>query len=147
MQQVFPDYTSYLQLEVDRDETDGEPLKREFFYLPVYIGGIPVNHERVTLSVSTSTGEVGVYMGVSYEQIRELAECYFSPTLTSEEAFNRYVEYVKVQLRWFKYSDEDTPRYRLLYEPTTTRDDLPSDVGHNQRLRYIDANNGELIWG
>ena len=147
LRRVFPEYTSYLQIEVDREDTDREPRDREFFYLPVYIGNTPVNHERVMLSVSTSTGKICVYMGVSYEMIRELVESNFYPTLTPEKAFDRYGEYVSFRLRWFKDSDEDLPVYRLLYEPTTTRrDDFPLGAGRNRGLRYIDAYNGELIW-
>lgn len=149
LQQVFPDYTSYLQIEADQEDTDRQPREREFFYLPVYIRNIPVNHERVMVSVSTSTGKICVYMGVSYEMIRELEERDFPyPTLTAEKAFDLYVEYVRFRLRWFKdLEDENLPVYRLLYEPTTIRRDrFPRDAGHNQRLRYIDAYSGEPIW-
>ncbi|MHB8126221.1 MAG: YcdB/YcdC domain-containing protein [Desulfitobacteriaceae bacterium] len=149
LRRVFPDYTSYLQIEVDQEDTDRQPREREFFHLPVYIGNIPVNHERVTLNVSTSTGKICVYMGVSYEMIRELEERNFPyPTLTPEKAFDRYSEYVRFRLRWFKdLEDEDLPVYRLLYEPTTTRrDEFPLGAGRNRGLRYIDAYNGEPIW-
>ena len=79
-------------------------------------------------------------MGVSYEKIRELAESKFCPVLTPEKAFDRYAEYVKIQLRWFKDSDAELPIYRLRYEPTTARpDDSPLGIGRNRELRYIDA--------
>ena len=146
---VFPEYASYLQIEADQEDTDRQPREREFFYLPVYIGNIPVNQERVTLTVSTSTGKICVFMGVSYEMIRDLEERNFPyPTLTPEKAFDRYSEYVGFRLRWFKdMKDEDLPVYRLLYEPTTTRrDGFLFDAGRNRGLRYIDAYNGELIW-
>jgi len=147
LRRVFPEYTSYLQIEVDREDTDREPHDHEFFYLPVYIGNTPVNHERVTLSVSTSTGKICVYMGVCYEMIRELVECNFYPTLTPEWAFDRYCEYVRFRLRWFKDSDEELSVYRLIYELTTTRrDDFPLGAGPYRGLRYIDAYNGEPIW-
>ncbi|MCO1603112.1 YcdB/YcdC domain-containing protein [Desulfosporosinus nitroreducens] len=149
LQQVFPDYTSYLQIEVDQEDMDRQPREREFFYLPVYIGNIPVNHERVMVSVSTSTGKICVYMGVSYEMLRELEERNFLyPTLTAEKAFGLYSEYVRFRLRWFKdLEDEDLPVYRLLYEPITTRrNEFSLDAGCNPGLRYIDACNGELIW-
>jgi len=149
LQQVFPDYTSYLQIEVDQEDMDVQLREREFFYLPVYIGNIPVNHERVMVSVSTSTGKICVYMGVSYEMIRELEECNFLyPTLTAEKAFGLYSEYVRFRLRWFKdLEDEDRPVYRLIYEPITTRrNEFSLAAGCNPGLRYIDACNGELIW-
>ncbi|RXT00081.1 hypothetical protein EIZ39_26015 [Ammoniphilus sp. CFH 90114] len=70
---VFPDYVNYLQIEIDKERSDEEPRDREFFYLPVYIDGVPVNHERVTISISTSTGEICTYRSVSYEMIQELS--------------------------------------------------------------------------
>lgn len=147
LRRVFPEYASYLQIEVDREDMDMEPQDREFFQLPVYIGNTPVNLERVMLSVSTSTGKICFYRGVSYEMIRELTECNFYPTLTPEQAFDRYCEHVRFRLRWFKNSDEELPVYRLIYEPTMTRrDDFPLGAGPNRGLRYIDADNGEPIW-
>jgi hypothetical protein len=146
LQQVFPDYTSYLQLEVDKEDTDEEPRKREFFYLPLYISGIPVNHERVTLSVNTSTGEICIYMGVSYQKICELVESHFCPAIPPEEALNQFVAYVNVKLKWFKEMDVEPQAYRLVYELTTTRDGLQRGTGRNRVLRYIDAYNGEPIW-
>lgn len=149
LQQVFPDYTSYLQIEADEEDMDIQPREREFFYLPVYIGNIPVNHERVMVSVSTSTGKICVYMGVSYQLIRDLEECKFlNPTLTAEKALGLYSEYVRFRLKWFKdLADEDLPVYRLIYEPITTRrNEISLNVGYNPGLRYIDACTGELIW-
>ncbi|EGW37032.1 YcdB/YcdC domain-containing protein [Desulfosporosinus sp. OT] len=146
---VFPEYTSYLQIEVDQEGTDRQPREREFFQLPVYIGDIPVNYERVTLSVNTSTGKICVYMGVSYEMIRELEEHDFLyPTLTAEKAFDLYSEQVRFRLRWFKdLEDENLPVYRLIYEPTTIRrNEIPLCADRNRGLRYIDAYNGEPIW-
>jgi hypothetical protein len=148
LQGVLPEYASYLQIEVDQEDMDMEPLHRELFHLPVYIGNTPVNHERVMLSVSTLTGKICVYRGVSYEMIRKLTECDFYPTLTPEQAFDRYCEHVRFGLRWFKNSYEEPPVYRLIYEPTnaTGRDDCPLESGSNRKLRYIDAYNGEPIW-
>ncbi|KPD10067.1 hypothetical protein AM501_00850 [Aneurinibacillus migulanus] len=146
LQHVFPDYTSYLQLEVDQENMDEELRDRELFYLPVYINNIPVNHERVMVSVSTSTGKICSYMGVSYEEILELTERNFHPVLTPEKAFERYSEYVSIRLKWFKDLDEHSP-YHLLYESTTTcQVDIPLGVDRNRKLKYIDACNGELIW-
>ncbi|MCP1359098.1 YcdB/YcdC domain-containing protein [Aneurinibacillus migulanus] len=147
LQHVFPDYTSYLQLEVNQENMDEELRDREFFYLPVYINNIPVNHERVMISVSTSTGKICSYIGVSYEEILERAERNFYPVLTPEKAFDRYNEHVSIQLKWFKDLDENSPVYRLLYEPTTTcQADALSGVDRNRELKYIDACSGELIW-
>lgn len=148
LQQMFPDYTSYLQIEVDQEDMDRRPREREFFHLPVYIGNIPVNHERVMLSVSTSTGKIWVYRGVSYEMIRELEERNSPyPTLTAERAFDLYSEYVRFRLRWFiNIKDENQPVYRLVYEPITSRrDEFTLGAGHNRGLRYIDAYSCELI--
>lgn len=147
LSQVFPDYHSYLQLEEDKLDPDEESHLREFFYLPVFIGGIPVNHERIMISVSTVTGEICTYMGVSYEMIRKLAQYNFQPFISAEEAFERYVDYIKIQLKWFIHYDDELPVYKLIYEPVISKDD-PSDAtgDHQQRLRYIDACSGELIW-
>jgi hypothetical protein len=145
---AFPDYADYLQLENDQEESDGEPREREFFYLPVYMDGIPVNLERIMISVCTSTGGVCGYMGVSYEMIRELTGRRFQSVLTSEAALNRYVEQMKFRLHWYKDhnydQDQEMPVFRLLYEPTTM---ISQKQGNERKLRYIDAITGEFIWG
>ncbi|MNJ60894.1 hypothetical protein D3C77_566570 [compost metagenome] len=58
LNRVFPDYRAYFQLEVDQKQGEKELREREFFYLPVYIAGIPVSHERAMISVSTVSGEI-----------------------------------------------------------------------------------------
>jgi hypothetical protein len=140
---VFPDYAEYLQLENSKEKSAEEPCEREFFFLPLYIDGIPVNHERVTICVSTSTGDVCNYMGVSYEMIRELAERSFLPILTPETAFDFYIKQMNLRLKWHLYSKQVVPVFRLLYEPATTFCD---EWGKKRTLMYIDAVSGELIW-
>ncbi|RAV22972.1 YcdB/YcdC domain-containing protein [Paenibacillus contaminans] len=39
LQNVFPEYARYLQLEIDSKETREEPVERHFFHLPLYIDG------------------------------------------------------------------------------------------------------------
>ncbi|MGF7049584.1 hypothetical protein J2T13_004105 [Paenibacillus sp. DS2015] len=150
---VFPDYAQYLQLEIDQANSDEEPCKREFFYLPVFIDGIPVNHERITISVCTSTGEICAYMGVSYELISELTGRQFQSIIMAETALDSYVEQMKLRLKWYEDQDKDdhdhdhdhnTQVYRLLYEATTKS--IPKQ-GNEGKLRYIDAMTGEFIWG
>ncbi|WP_158408563.1 YcdB/YcdC domain-containing protein [Desulfosporosinus fructosivorans] len=143
LRNVFPDYVHYLQLENDHEESEEEPCDRQFFYLPVYIDGILVNHERVTICVSTSTGEVCTYMGVSYEMIQELTGRSFRPILAAEAAFEYYVEQMKLRLKWYLDRDQEATMFRLLYEPTATFCD---EQGKQRTLRYIDAVSGELIW-
>jgi hypothetical protein len=142
----FPDYHIYLQLEVDSDDSEEEHRRREFFYLPVYVDGIPVNHKRVTISISTYTGEVIVYMGVSYEMIKVLSECTQKATITAKEAYEQYVVNIRVKLEWTEDHKEDPSVYRLRYTSTTLKEDLPYDISHNMGLRYIDAVNGHLYW-
>ncbi|MEC1772670.1 YcdB/YcdC domain-containing protein [Schinkia azotoformans] len=147
LSQVFPDYHSYLQLEEDKIDPDEESRLREFFYLPVFIGGIPVNHERIMISVSTVTGEICTYMGVSHEMIRKLAQHNFQQVISAEEALERYIDYMKIQLKWFIHYEEESPVCKLVYKPSTSKGDLTDDRGdYQQRLRYIDACSGELIW-
>lgn len=147
LSQVFPDYHSYLQLEEDKIDPDEESRLCEFFYLPVFFGGIPVNHERIMISVSTITGEICTYMGVSHEMIRKLAQHNFQQVISADEAFERYIDYMKIQLKWFIHYDEEPPVYKLVYEPSTSKDDLSDGRGdYQQQLRYIDACSGELIW-
>ncbi|AJS58890.1 YcdB/YcdC domain-containing protein [Paenibacillus sp. IHBB 10380] len=145
---AFPDYAHYLQLENDQEKSDGEPREREFFYLPVYMDGISVNLERITISVCTSTGDICTYMGVSYEMIRELTGRKFQSGLTSEAAIDCYVEQMKLRLNWYKDhnddQDQEIPVFRLLYEPTTM---ISHKQGNERKLRYIDAITGEFIWG
>lgn len=143
LRRVFPDYVHYLQLENDQAESDEELCEREFFYLPVYIDGIPVKHERITICVSTSTGDICNYMGVSYEMIQDLTGRSFRPILSSESAFDYYVEQLKLHLKWYLDRDQEAKVFRLLYEPTATFCD---ERGKQQTLRYIDAVSGELIW-
>lgn len=137
---IFPEYKQYLQLEMDREASEDEPREREFFYLPVYIDGIPVNQERVTISVSTVNGDICTYIGVTYAMIQELSARRFVPELTPEAAYDRYVQHLRLRLQWFLDDDQDVPCYRLLYVPQT-------DDNRKRTLRYIDAVTGELIWG
>lgn len=146
LRSVFPDYAVYLQLEADKaqsDATDEEPRDREFFYLPVYMNGIPVNHERVTISISTINGDVCTYMGVSYAMIQQLSERSFTPAISPEAAHERYTQPMQLRLQWFLDDDQEPPAYQLLYIPTFASDQEPD---RERTLRYIDAVTGELIW-
>ncbi|AIQ18136.1 hypothetical protein H70357_16685 [Paenibacillus sp. FSL H7-0357] len=147
LREVFPDYASYLRLEVDKDDLEDEPRSREFFFLPVYIGEIPVNGERVTISISTATGNTCLYSGVSCEMLQQLAEPRLAPLLTPEIALEIYKRYMDVKLRWIKDSNAVRPVYRLIYELVTIPRSEPSSGFVNCKLRYIDARSGEPIWG
>ncbi|MVO98123.1 YcdB/YcdC domain-containing protein [Paenibacillus lutrae] len=149
LQNAFPDYASYLQLEAGPDRgLEEEAPAREFFYLPVYINGNAVKHERIMINVNASTGNIGLYMGVSYQKLRELAK--FSgrkAVLTPEEALHRYAPYFNLELRWFLDRDEEHPLYKLQYMATTASKERTSlDDGYKRKLRYVDACSGELIW-
>ncbi|MCI3923898.1 DUF4901 domain-containing protein [Paenibacillus sp. TRM 82003] len=140
---VFPEYATYLRLEIDREDSDDEPRKREFYYLPLYMDGIPVNHERVMINVSAITGEVGAYMGVSYEMVQQLAKRRFVPKIAPEAAFERYVQHLRLRLKWFLDTEQDMPAYRLVYASSAGTGD---DAERRRRLRYIDAATGEPVW-
>ncbi|MDQ0111840.1 hypothetical protein J2T15_001273 [Paenibacillus harenae] len=147
MELVFPEYDRYLHLqEAERSENAVEPAEREFFYLPVYIGGCPVHLERVTICVSTATGEVMLFSGVSIDLLRKLERCEFRPSLAAEEAAKRYLAYYRLRLRWHLNQEQPPPVYRLIYETVAAEDELPFEGSHNRTLRYIDALNGDLIW-
>lgn len=138
LRQVFPDYHEYLQLEDEQEEMDGELRDREVFFLPVVIGNTPVKNESVLLSVSTSSGKIIAYRGVSYDMLRTIAEHSFQPRITADEAFERYAEHVRLKLKW--YEDTNDNGYRLIYEQTTTMAD-----GGKQKLLYIDACSGATV--
>lgn len=139
---VFPEYVHYLQLENDAEESDREPREREFFYLPVHINGVPVNHERVTISVSTSNGDICTFMGVSYEMIQELSSRSFLPVISQEAAFERYIRHMQLRLKWFLNNDQEVPYYGLLYVPANPSG---NETESGKTLRYIDAITGEPI--
>lgn len=154
LSRVFPDYMNYLELEDDHDDSDGEPGDREFFYLPVYINGIPVNHERITISISTFTGEVCMYIGVSYAMIQELSGKPDLPKISAKQAADCYLQQMQMRLEWCLADDDEDEgakgqysRYRLVYIPTACSTDHNGDPENERMLRYIDAITGEFIWG
>ncbi|OXM16228.1 YcdB/YcdC domain-containing protein [Paenibacillus herberti] len=149
---VFPEYAQYLQVERDKEESDGQ--KNEFFFLPVYIDGISVQLGRITITVSKSTGEICMYNAVSFEMIQEMEKHKFSSIIEPEAALKTYITQMKVQLKWHlssssdsdsnSGSEEEVPVFRLLYEPTVG---VCNDEGKKRTLKYIDAISGEMIWG
>ncbi|GJM72888.1 hypothetical protein HMSSN036_51040 [Paenibacillus macerans] len=127
---------------MDAEDEREEERSREFFYLPVYIGGIPLHLERVTISVCTSTGTVCMYMGTSYEMIEALASRQFHPAITPEQAFELYAGQLKLRLKWFLDRDQEAPEYRLVYQSDPT---AANRRGEKRRLAFIDAVTGEFI--
>ncbi|MCM3699367.1 YcdB/YcdC domain-containing protein [Paenibacillus macerans] len=142
LRMVFPDYTKYLQLQIDAEDEGEEERTREFFYLPVYIHGIPVHLERVTISVCTATGTICLYMGTSYEMIEALASRQFHPAITPEQAFDLYTMQLKLRLKWFLDRDHEPPEYRLVYQSDPA---VTNSLGEKRCLAFIDAVTGEFI--
>lgn len=141
----FPEYAEYLQLEDRQDDEEEDERRREFFYLPVYVRGIPVSHERVMIAVYVSTGAVCLYAGVSYEMIQTMAALPLRPVLSQEEAAKRYAERMKLQLKWHLEKEEGKePVFRLVYQPSVT---AINASGVERRVWYIDAVTGEYILG
>lgn len=159
LRRFFPSYAKYLQLEVKWDGEDGvmnseqegtedttEARDREFFHLPLYIDQYRVRLERVNISVSTITGEVLLYRGVSMKKIRELEACKFEAGVSPESALARYVAQLDVSLKWFDYYDDNTVHYQLIYDPVCKRR-VEAEGNHTEYvLDFIDAMSGELIW-
>lgn len=159
LRRFFPSYAKYLQLEVkwdgedevtdseqEGDEDAAEPRDREFFHLPLYIDQYRVRLERVNICVSTITGEVLLYRGVSMEKIREMEASKFEAGVSHESALARYVEQLDVSLKWFDYYDDNTVHYQLIYDPVCKRG-VEVEGNHAEYvLEFIDAMNGELIW-
>ncbi|MEF2967181.1 YcdB/YcdC domain-containing protein [Paenibacillus sp. M1] len=149
LQTVFPDYGAYLQLEKDKEEDELETRDREFFYLPVVIRGIPVQHHRVTIIVSTKTGRIKGYMGVSYDYIRMLASGGMRPAIGPEEALDIYAKSLRVELKWISERTEDEAGrgYRLVYVPVVhSVKRLASGDEASVKMRYIDACSGKPVW-
>jgi len=132
---VFPAYSDFLQLE--EREQGSEPDEREFFHLPLFAGGIPVDHERATVSVCKSSGQILLYMGISFELIDQLIGREYSPAIPSAEAKSLYAAHMAAKLRWFQATEDGPPSYRLIYDVK---------AGEGRRLIYVDACTGELIW-
>lgn len=159
LRRFFPSYAKYLQLEVKWDGEDGvmnseqegtedttEARDREFFHLPLYIDQYRVRLERVNICVSTITGEVLLYRGVSMEKIRELEAGKFEAVVSPESALARFVEQFDVSLKWFDYYDGNTVHYQLVYDPVCKRR-VEVEGNHAEYvLDFIDAMSGELIW-
>ncbi|MMZ62574.1 hypothetical protein D1872_247900 [compost metagenome] len=132
-------------MEDRQDDEEEDERRREFFYLPVYIRGIPVSHERVMIAVYVSTGAVCLYAGVSYEMIQTMAALPLRPVLSQEEAAKRYAGRMKLQLKWHLEKEEGKePVFRLVYQPSVT---AINASGVERRVRYIDAVTGECILG
>lgn len=159
LQRFFPEYATYLQLEVNEDEEDGgegrelqedhapaEPRNREFFYLPLYVDQYRVRLERAQMVVSTITGEVLHYRGVSKERIIELKACHLEPVVSPEEALARYVDHLDVSLKWVVCGDDNTSNHKLIYAPVYKGREEKEDTAGEYVLEFIDAVNGEPIW-
>lgn len=148
LQCVFPEYSRYLHLQLSKEQEDDERPDREFFTFDVCIHGIPVNFEMVRVGVHTTTGEIGIYSGVSIEMISMLAGRNFHPRIIEQEALKIYTEQLDVELTWFERREEDFSGYQLIYRPTTSKDrtPYPPDFGKGREVRYVDACSGELIW-
>lgn len=143
LERFFSDYAEYLQLEDRQDDEGEDERRREFFYLPVFVRGIPVSHERVMISVNASTGAVCIYAGASYEMIQTMAALPLRPVLSQEEAAKRYAERIKLQLKWhLEEEEEKEPVFRLVYQPSVT---AKNASGVERRVWYIDAVTGEYI--
>ncbi|WP_025026263.1 YcdB/YcdC domain-containing protein [Caldalkalibacillus mannanilyticus] len=145
LQAVFPDFRSYLWLREDKEDTEDEAREVEFFYLPVYLNGVPVESESVTIRVSTFTGEITWYNGVSYAKLCQLQTHSSTPVLTAEEALARYAEHLSVSLEWFHDLDVEPHTYRLVYKMSLGERSDGAEKKQRE-LRYIDACSGEGIW-
>ncbi|WP_166238952.1 YcdB/YcdC domain-containing protein [Paenibacillus turpanensis] len=145
LQFVLPDYLDYLQLEDAKAKDDEESREdpREFFYLPVFVHGFPVENNRVTVSVDAYTGKVLMYMGVSYEMLEKMAAAKLQPSLSQEEAFERFAPHVQLRLRWFLDREAEPPVYRLIYDVKAL---IQGSGEREHQLSYIDAVDGGLIW-
>lgn len=159
LQRFFPSYAKYLRLEVkwdwkdgvtnseqEGDEGEAEKRDREFFHLPLYMDQYRVRLERVNICVSTMTGEVLQYRSVSHEKIRELEACGFKAAVSAASALARYAERLEMSLRWYMDGDDDTARYRLIYDPVYKRRAKTGVTVSEYFLEFIDAVSGELIW-
>lgn len=144
LHQCFPEYINYLQLELDQQE-EKDP-EREFFHLPLFIGPYRVRLESVTISICSITGEVLMYRGVSMEKIRELAQNNFIAKISEEEAARKVEEQLEVSMRWYLDGDDNSGRYRLIYEPAVKRSNSLDGTEKAATLQYVDAVSGELIW-
>jgi len=144
LQQCFPGYMKYLQLELDlQEERDPD---REFFHLPLFIGPYRVRLESVTISICSITGQVLIYRGVSMEKIRELERNNFIAKISEQEAARKVVERLEASMRWYLDGDDNSGHYRLIYEPAVKRSNIVDGTEQTATLQYIDAVSGELIW-
>lgn len=142
---VFPNYGTYLHREVDNDFVDGERRKKEFFFFPLFISGIPVSHEQVTVVVNTRNGRINGYRGLSPHLISELMSLEHQPKLSAEEAFQRYRQQMDVQLKWFLHTvPSGKKEYRLVYE-NVVKYMRESEI-LQARSVFIDASTGEWIY-
>ncbi|MEK5058983.1 hypothetical protein BK126_01275 [Paenibacillus sp. FSL H7-0326] len=142
---VFPEYGAFLQREMDSGLENEEPRKKQFFFYPLFMSGIPVAYEQVMVVVNTSNGRISSYRGLSPHLITELMSLEHQPKLTAEAAYQRYSQKMDVQLKWFLHTASTGEKeYKLVYEPVVR---YKSEAGLlHSRSVYIDANSGEWIY-
>jgi len=90
----------------------------------------------VNVVVNRTTGQIDYYNGPNFD-LDELSQIPIKPTISTEEAYRRYLENVDFQLVWDKNYDEEIESYQLVYRACDRHTRSP--------IRYIDATTGDII--
>ncbi|MDX8361627.1 YcdB/YcdC domain-containing protein [Cytobacillus sp. IB215316] len=135
---VIPNYHKYIQLVVrENGEEVKDTRKKETFSFRIHNGnGIPVQLEKVVVTVNCETGQIDHYSGPSFD-IEQLSQIPAEPTISKEEARDIFFNHLDFELAWNKNYGGETESYILVYQAC--------DRYSKTSIKYIDAMTGVVI--
>ncbi|WP_270165656.1 YcdB/YcdC domain-containing protein [Paenibacillus sp. SYP-B4298] len=109
---------------------------QEHFQFAVAVQGMPVWGEYISITVHRSTGAIEHYMGCQLNP-EQLATLDTQPAFAAQEAVERFVDAIKLELQWeLSYNEQKQPIYKLVYRAVCAL------TGREARL--LDAHTGGL---
>ncbi|MDX8365246.1 YcdB/YcdC domain-containing protein [Cytobacillus sp. IB215665] len=135
---VIPSYHKYLQLVVrENGEEVNDTRKKETFSFRIHNGnGIPVQLEKVVVTVNCETGQIDNYSGPSFD-IEQLSQIPAEPAISKEEARDIFFNHLDFELAWNKNYGCATESHILVYQAC--------DRYSRTSIQYIDAMTGAVI--
>ncbi|MFS1516390.1 YcdB/YcdC domain-containing protein [Bacillus sp. SCS-151] len=135
---VIPNYHKYLQLVArENGEEVNDTRKKETFSFRIHNGnGIPVQLEKVVVTVNCETGQIDHYSGPSFD-IEQLSQIPAEPAISKEEARDIFFNHLDFELAWNKNYSGETESYILVYQACDRYPRTP--------IKYIDAMTGVVI--
>lgn len=109
---------------------------QEHFQFAVAVEGIPVWGEYISITVHRSTGSIEHYTGCQLDSV-QLATLDTQPAFAAQEAVERFVDAIKLELQWeHSYNEQKQPLYTLVYRAVCALS--------GGQARLLDARTGAL---